>query len=576
MNYKFRFFVILNIIFLTTAVLFAQESGNFVENLQKTQKELTVVAVEEGYIKTDAPVLDFSWNSDDRYFSYTQQSSIYIADSVTVKPLCQLPMQESQSSVFWDAGKNSYYMAVDKTGFFKVWVRAFYGEHKETDEDLSYQLVTQSDFVASACSRDGMNIAVADANGNLRIYFYLRYTSHILPNKIVSDVDSPVSYITFSPDNELVAFLHTDGTLDLYDTHSLKLKNRFKSFPGGKVKPSFSGDSKNFAWQKSVSSVQIVRLETEEETIITVPGEVKAISLIADTDFVAVQQNNDELQIYSVEDEKFLGTVGSFADSPMTSFAFSSDGLHILEGFEDGSIFMARMYVDTEENLAAKGIKATAFEKKRPEGVDPAGRIEVIVEDPKTPDQPVPDIIIPEKNKNVFVKEDGIFPYFGASILNGSYAAGVKTGAEYMITSLVIPMIFGAGFDVQVGFPGSNYPNTYVNMDGNRVPQPMVYSMTLKIPVGVYYYNALTKMFVAATVSGGVKGFNLMLISPGMTGTSKFHFAPVVAGEVWFFVNNIGGCVGISWDPTFSFVPYMNVGYRFSLKTNWRKNAKKN
>ena len=521
-----KYFILISVlIFLCSSRVFSQG--------------LTVVCVEESRLYTDNPVQNLRWSSDGEMFSYDERYFIHLSDAVRFKNLYKLTFTDTVGSTFYRSNlmESSFYMAINNQGRLGVWDLNIKKNMSSYESDVTLQIGSGGDIVVSRCSSDGMYIATVDSTGHSDLYFYLRMTSDLLKLSFSQNITSDVYSVAFSPNNRMVLYAAKDGSIDVYDTYSRKPVKEIKTFAQTSVEPIFSGDNNFVIHLRTPSSIQLTSITEDKSIIMNTSSAISAVSILPGTNYLAVQPVNGEIMIYSIDDGVFLGTIPSFDDSKMTSYAFSRDGQYILQGFEDGSIHKIKLYIATLEELEAQGISPsrTAFGERNYAGT-------------------------------YTYLDDGLMIYAGPGVISQSnYLWSVNLGAFYQLTSLVNPLCTGAKLDVMIGFPSKEYDQTYTTYSGTLINPPYFLCTSLQIPIGIYYQTKDKNVIIGADMMAGCRMFALLGISNRKYASSKIHFAPSFGGIVFVYFKNFGGNFEVNYDPTFGFITSLDVGYRITL-----------
>ena len=207
---------------------------------------------------------------------------------------------------------------------------------------------------------------------------------------------------------------------------------------------------------------------------------ISSIRPLKDPDLIAIQNDKNEIMIYSISSRRPVSIVNPSDDADFTFFEFNLAADHMYAGYANGEVrlFEVEPYLEdnmtlvTDSSLVGKGGGMT---KTRFQGVSVCA---------------------------------------GANYLNEPYIASVNFSAEYRYCQKTAPCFFGAGFSLLYGFPSPNFPYTY-KIRGQAVNPPNLYSAAVYVPTGFVFSPWNNSIQLITEIKLGARITSVALLSDG-------------------------------------------------------------
>ena len=531
-------------------------------------------------VKTPFPAENLSWSEDGSIFAMNEENTIIVRDAVSyeIKHVFSLPSVRSLN--FSEAGgeKNSV-------------ISAFSGRGKLTSWDLfgtggisfDVDLETVGNVSASAFSADSNYVAAGTNDGTVLLFFKLRYTHKMLSSVLKKQTDA-ITFLTFSRNSKRFASASADGTVVLWSTAggNAILQVPYSKYTASEPIALFTdGTLAIVSGEKRISiygaSGDFIRTVISEENIL-------GIQSLADGKTLAARDSMNRICFFSIATGEFSGYIAPCNLYALKSFAFSTDGRFVLQGYADGSIYKRRVEDSTlppdapmppipremiaEENGAdTEAWLEDTSEIAEIEEIDGEG--DKIAENGENEgkDSVAEDENLDEKNElpSLFVPESVISIYAGALRLQDPFSWAFEVGAAWKNGTVFPPVYFGAGFDFQLGNAKSAFPYSYT-LGGEAISSPKTGAIAIYAPIGVQLGFGEKKRF-RAFMEGrlGARAIMLWQSQSGNFVSSSVHITALTglyAGVVFYGVELLGG---IEYDGVQKFMPCASLGYRVRL-----------
>ncbi|MDE7392528.1 MAG: hypothetical protein K2M90_08750, partial [Treponemataceae bacterium] len=294
-------------------------------------------------VKIAEPVKTICWNHDDSLFALGEADAIIVRDARSLGVLHRLSFPQGMNLRFSrerGSSRESYSDMVLGISSENVAIWSLPQEATNVRTDFSYLLSfgDGQEVVCAAFSHDSDLIAVAFSDGSVRLYFKLRYTQKLTTKKLEGRARN-VHSLSFSPDSSLVAAASSDGLIYVWDTVDGALISEIDSFVGMRTPVAFSADSKSVYGCIEENVVSLMAFNGNALREVRVQSTVSQFTVTPDDKTLIVLTDDGLLEFYSLESGRLLGYIPPFNDSPLISFAFSSDYSQVLTGHQDGSVY---------------------------------------------------------------------------------------------------------------------------------------------------------------------------------------------------------------------------------------------
>ncbi len=158
-------------------------------------------------------------------------------------------------------------------------------------------------------------------------------------------MDSSVHYVAFSPDDRLLAGLHGDGTIRVWNLHSGQLLYSFSGHDGSVMTVEFSPDGSFFVTASADETAKVWDAQTGE-LIVALHGhdnELRGIAISPDEKLLATAGWDRRIQVWDLPTSMSTGVgrvVFTLYGHPfaITDVDFSPDGSELVSVSRDGSI----------------------------------------------------------------------------------------------------------------------------------------------------------------------------------------------------------------------------------------------
>lgn len=420
------------------------------------------------------------WNSDSSRFSICIDERIEIFDGESFEKNFIIPFENGKSYCFSsekeieENSKNDIVLGVSEDNL-SLWELPQKNVLNTKRVDISYFVTFEENVTvnAAAISEDSDFMAVSLSDGNMYLYFKLRFTKELIKKHIASNIKN-VRQISFSPDGLFFLCLTDSGKVYIFNTVNGEFVSKFKISRSKNSKIVFSNDSKNLFALTKKNTISIMNIEGNVHKKIYA-NKLRDFVLVPDDSIVCVLTTEDCFDFYEVESNDLVFKIQKCYETPLLSFCFSKDFSKLLTSHEKNSVCLTNLSgvlkklkkdFKVEDNYAfdsIENIEKTISEeggKKNENGI-------VFIEKtgvPRSMLQVGIDFIFPNKETN--------------------YPFGTGFSVNYLNSKLTSPFYFGAGVRTILAFP-CEYPLNYKSFDGNYIESPKLIAADLILPFGI-------------------------------------------------------------------------------------------
>lgn len=479
--------------------------------------------------KSAYPVNAVVWTRDGKYFATSWNNSIILwnAGSNTIAAIYSNSVNENSNPL---ANVTSLQFTSD--GRYMLSVR-------DDNTVLVHSIGTNSD--STLINGTGSSIPDAVYAGDYKILLPLDgqnlYESYRLTESGKQMIEERLDFadgiwaLASTPTGQRVLVTSESGTVHLIDTGSWEELANYTRYTLSRVKPRFSQDGIYF-------------LAAQDQN-----------SLI-------ISSTADESDFYILEEDAGFSYTAEF----------SSDGLKIVAGINDGNV---KIY-DIASGLEENSFKLMYGDMAKSLAFSPDGKYVIIgtalgyiyrwVLDGS---EFVPEDELPQENK----LENSLTLGIGYSRLGTDYYLGNFLFDVSYRNYFRPPFYLGAGLGLGAGIPGSEFPYTYYE-DGSQLSNPFIYTLNSNALIGLVYYN---KKYDIHVFSEAGLGWNIRMLfdnSLQYPHRSKPYFGgygELLVGLQWKWARVWGG---FQYDSNLHWLSKVCVGVAMPTRT-FRKSGKK-
>ena len=392
----------------------------------------------------------------------------------------------SVRTVFYTENDKEYISIMTQEGSFKVIEikrdeGGWYISNREPyfSADCS-DLTHRKSITATAFSRNSDYIATAFSDNSIQVHFLLRVTQSSI-TRIISEHKSMVYAMEFCPSGEYLATVSLDGNAYIWNSHnSSKITQLRGVYTRSRIPVYFTEDSVYIISQDGRNSFRISDYAGNTLYSIMTGRAITAIRPLKDPDLIAIQNDKNEVMIYSISSRRPVSIVNTEDATDFTFFEFNLAADYMYAGYTNGEVrlFDVEPYLEdnmtlvTDSSLAGKG-----------------GEIA----------------------KSTF---QSISFCVGSNYLNKPYLVSVNFSGEYRYCQKTAPWFFGTGFSLQYGFPSKDFPYNY-KIRGQNVNPPNLLSAALYVPTGFVFSPWNNSIQLITEIKLGVRITSLALLSGG-------------------------------------------------------------
>ena len=476
-------------------------------------------------VKTPFPVTNLAYSKDDEFFAFTEENTVFLRSCSTYELSDTLNIKNIDKIMFSAEGKHQILLAITKDGYFSVW-------NTENSEDrflkfnkepyFKLDCKNENEIRAVTFSKNSDYVAVASDDNSIKLFFKLRFTKDAIFKELEGH-DSEIYSLNFSKNENFLASTSKDGTAIIWNCNSqseiLKLTEIYTQT---EIPVQFLADNSSIIAPENETSFCIYSLEGEKLLSIDTLHKIKGIKPLNKENKIAIVTENDEIELYDLSKEKWLGYIPSCDFSALTDFEFNPDNSRILIGYENGSIF--EFFV--KDVLLSPGQKPPKkFRSAENYGESNSGTGSSLRGWGIT--------------NGTFKTRHGKYLCVSLNLRSAPSPYNLSAGfsSAFLTYDLLPPFYTGIYVSPYIGFPKSNYPYKYTK-NNSSMDSPVLTGLDLCAPFGI---------FVMPFVNNEI-GFSAEIFAgTGVCLLWNRNFGAESAASKPFISLNFGTKLGINW-----------------------------
>ena len=434
----------------------------------------------------EGEVLQISQNQSGTLLAVSFEHYVILYDTSDYSRVGVLNEVNSVRTVFFTENDNEYVSIMTQDGSFKVIEikkdeGGWYLNNREPyfSADCS-DSTHRKTITATAFSRNTDYIATSFSDNTIQVHFLLRVTQSSI-TRVISEHKSMVYAMEFCPSGEYLASVSLDGNAYIWNSHNCTKVTQLRGvYTRSRVPVYFTEDSVYIISQDGRNSFRISDYAGNTLYSIMTGRAISSIRPLKDPDLIAIQNDKNEVMIYSISSRRPVSVVNPSDDSDFTFFEFNLAADYMYAGYANGEVrlFEVEPYLEdnmtlvTDSSLAGKG---------------------------------------GEMSK---IRFQSISVCAGSNYLNKPYLVSGNFSAEYRYCQKTAPWFFGAGFSLLYGFPSSDFPYSY-KIRGQAVNPPNLLSAAVYVPTGFVFSPWNNSVQLITEIKIGARITSVALLSGG-------------------------------------------------------------
>ena len=481
-------------------------------------------------VKTPFPVTNLAWSKNDEFFAFTEENTVFLRSCSNYELSDTLGIKNIDKIMFSTEGKHQILLAITKDGYFSVWniesaEDGFLKFNKEPYFKLDCK--NESEIKAVTFSKNSDYVAVASDDNSIKLFFKLRFTKDAIFKELKGH-DSEIYSLNFSKNENFLASTAKDGTAIIWNCNSLsEILKLSEIYTQTEIPVQFLADNSSIIAPENETSFCIYNLEGEKLLSIDTLHKIKGIKPLNKENKIAIVTENDEIELYDLSKEKWLGYIPSYDFSPLTDFEFNPDNSRILIGYESGSIF--EFFV--KDVLLSPGQKPP---KKFRSAENYGGSNSGTGSSSRGSSSRGWGI-----TNGTFKTRHGKYLCISLNLRSAPSPYNLSAGfsTEFLTYDLLPPFYTGICVSPYIGFPVSDYPYKYTK-NSTSLETPLLAGLDLCAPFGI---------FVMPFVNNEI-GFSAEIFAgTGVCLLWNRNFGAESAASKPFISFNFGTKLGINW-----------------------------
>lgn len=541
-------------------------------------------------MKSGAPVRNLAWTEDDGSFAVGETGSVSIREAASGKVRTSFPVEGATAVDFAsESGSDkSLFATLSGSGELCVWEAGKDGASPASISFIGSSLngdevpVSQLRFTALAFSRNSDYMACGMQDGGIRLFFKLRFSRQFIMREAGGQTGR-ITALSFSPDGRFLASASEDGSILLFNVTAARPVAKLPFYAVQTGSPVDFAPDGTLAAVLDSKSILLYGTDGEQKGSLITDTDIKAIRFQGGSGMLAVQAADGSISFYNTATGEQSASIPPLQATPLCTFAFSGDGEELLEGYDDGSIWLLTVadYMRQDEPPAVPEPAVAAApdpvqaepvaEQPAPKAEEPAAKAEPVTEEPVTK-EPVAGEENQEPEKKTFLSNfnpegrNSISVQAGGRLLQDPYDAALELDASFRMGTLFPPFYAGAALSGQIGkcFDAEEFPNQYT-WKGEELAPPMTEAISLYAPIGVEFAIRDSAFRVFSELHAGAREVMLWQTCDEGTLRSEPHFVPMGGLYMGALFHGFMLRGGVDFDPVQRFVPGLLIGYSLTL-----------
>ena len=480
-------------------------------------------------VKTPFPVTNLAWSKNDEFFAFTEENTVFLRSCSTYELSDTLGIKNIDKIMFSAEGKRQVLMAITKDGYFSVWnIDSVENGLLKFNKKPYFKLdcKNENEIKAVAFSKNSDYVAVTSGGNSIKLFFKLRFTRDAIFKELKGH-DSEIYSLNFSKNENFLASTSKDGTAIIWNcTTQSEILKLSEIYTQTEIPVQFLADNSSIIAPENETSFCIYSLEGEKllsiDTLHKIKG-IKPLNKENKGNKIAIVTENDEIELYDLSKEKWLGYIPSCDFSALTDFEFNPDNSRILIGYESGSIFefsVKDVLLSPGQKPPKKIRSAENYGELKSKGGGASSRGWGIT-------------------NGTFKTRHGKYLCISANLRSAPSPYNLSAGfsTEFLTYDLLPSFYTGIYVSPYIGFPESNYPYKYTK-NSTTLESPLLAGLDLCAPFGI---------FVMPFVNNEIGFFAEIFAGTGVCLLWNRNFGAESAASKPFISFNVGTKLGINW-----------------------------
>lgn len=573
-----NFFLLLSIFYFFSSFCIAQ-SMDASESVEIVEEAVEEIVEKEPVPGNQLPINLVQWDLNEKVFALCDNEAIFLYNAEKVKTQKKVPFNKTLAMSFTEQdekGDFSLY-AISADGIMNVWKVTEKNMRKKSsliEAPVSVALGSVGNITNAAFSNNGGDSVAIVQNDRVFVFPKLRNSNKITSFELLGNGKSIFS-MSFSLDNKFLLAASTDNKIVVWNVKDKEIVTKLNFDSENLITPFFTTDSNGVICQTSEKEICLFNFYGTVINKITTKDKILSVKYISTEDKVILKTVTDNLEIYKLSSEAFLGYIPPYNESGLKDFSISQNRTEILLLYKDNSLIKlnfddvfikegaeptkVRIY---SSNMVNGGVSNSSVAPPSEEPVDEAENLTGAPVEQTIPTGEQPRTVSNSGGYLTISRERTLEFGFVCSMLNESYKISLGGDFSWRSTKKTAPMFIGAGLRVFYGIPDDDFPYTYT-YNNEDLAAPNLISAQIYFPFGVRMllpknlFYAFAEMDICCSflvLTSNVSAFSK--IFPSFGGRMKIG----LTAKFFSF------SVGFEYDTTLKFLPQIQVTFCKTLK----------
>lgn len=489
-------------------------------------------------VKTPFPINKLSWSHNNEAFSFSEGNNIFLRDSKTYELLNTINIKNISNFTFSREGEKQVLLAISKDGFFFVYnLELKDGKLTLTSQQpyFSINMSNRRNISQVAFSENSDYIALAMEDNSINLFFKLRISKQAFSKKL-SGHWSSIYNLGFSKDSKYLVSTSSDGTAMVWDCGNSNQKLILRNIYTENQVPALFLNNSNIICCDSESSFAVYNLNGEKQLSINTLNKIRMIKPMLTGRYVSILTDENEIQIYDISNNKWIGYIPKCSASMVTDYQFNKDCTYILIGTQDGCIYK---YVLAEVLLHPN-------------------------EKPKKIIKETSELNKIQTARPVIEGRNSLVLSAGTSYLQSPFLFSLNLDAQFRYRKKLEPFFLGIGLEGQLGFSKDSEIQNY-RLNGEKFNNLNIITGTLYVPMGIQFFPGNRNFYFIFVCKGGVRITELALLSKSRYIIGDYETTYYVSGGTGFGYRFFETTVNLEYDGIGKLNPSIYAGLNFKM-----------